>query len=524
MIRLTGIAGGLACVAGLLTLPGGALAAAPCDAPAHPAGEWRTYGGDLANSRSQAREKKIGAANAGALTRAFLYTAPGTINSTPIVDGGCVFVTSQGASATVGHIAALDATDGTVRWKRDISTGAAAFGGPLPTTPALHSNLVIAALNKQGAPFVVGLDRDTGAEVWRTVVDTQPLTGVNASPVVHDGMVFLGFFGNADAGSKERGGFVVLDATTGELIKKTFVISDAEFEEGFAGAGIWATPAIDPATGFAYVGTSNPHNPQKEHPRSDSILKIDLDRSRSTFGEVVASYKGVSDTFVAGASEQPACETKPDVYYQYSFSATCVALDLDFGSSPNLFADSAGKLRIGELQKSGVYHVVDAQTMAGLAQTPVGAPCFACNAASSAFADGKAFVAAGPPGQMVAVDGTSGLPAWAAPISGGFTYNGVSVANGVVWTVDSAGFLDAFDQSTGRVIAKRSLRDDTGANMVTATTSTGVAIARNTLYAAATKHLIALRPSSATKRSAKSKRKRVQRKRTNHLRRGEHTK
>jgi hypothetical protein len=171
-------------------------------------------------------------------------------------------------------------------------------------------------------------------------------------------------------------------------------------------------------------------------------------------------------------------------------------VDLDFGASPNLYEGDDGRTLVGELQKAGIYHVVDAADMAGVAQTHVGTPCFACNAGSSAFADGRAFVAAGPPGQMVAVDGTSGTPGWAAPIGGGLTYNAVSVANGMVWSVDSLGFLNGYDQELGIQRVKRSLRDDTGVSMVEATTSSGVAIAHNTLYTAATNFVIAYRPNS----------------------------
>lgn len=482
--------------AAVALVPAAASAASSCDQAAHPAGEWPTYGGDLSNSRHQPAEKSIGTLNARTLKPAFVHRAPGLINSTPIVDGGCVFVTSHGATSASGRVAALDADDGSPRWTADFGVGKAAFGGPLVGSPALAENLVIAVLNRQGAPFAVALDRDSGAERWRTTIDGQPFTGVNASPVVHDGMVFVGFFGNYDAGSQERGGFVVLDAATGELLAKTFVIGDEDFAAGYAGAGIWATPAIDTDAGYAYVGTSNPHSAQKEHPRSTSILKIDLDRGRSTFGEIVASYKGIHDTLVPGASDQPVCKTKPDVYYAYSFSATCLAIDVDFGASPNLFRDSDGQLRVGELQKAGIYHIVDADDMSMVARTPVNAPCFACNGASSAYADGRAFVAAGPPGQLIAVDGTSGLPGWAAAIGGGFTYNPVSVANGVVWSVDSAGFLNGYDQAMGAQLVKRPLRGDTGESMFEAATSSGVAIARNTLYTAATTYVIALRPAS----------------------------
>jgi hypothetical protein len=273
------------------------------------------------------------------------------------------------------------------------------------------------------------------------------------------------------------------------------VIPDAAFAEGYEGAGIWSTPAIDTETGFAYVGTSNPHNPQHEYERSDSLLKVDLNRDSPDFGQIVASYKGVHDTLVPGAQKQPVCDASPNTNYPpYHFSATCLAVDLDFGASPNLFTDSSGTKRVGGLQKAGIYHIVNTGDMSGVSQTPVGPSCFACDAASSAFADGHAFVAGGPPGEMVAIDGANGLPAWAAPIGGGLTYNPVSVANGVVWTQDSQGFLDGYDQATGVVLVKRNMADDTGGTTRQLDTSGGIAIAHNTLYTAANTFLIAYRP------------------------------
>lgn len=482
--------------AALAMAPAAASAAGACDAAPHPKGEWPTYGADLTNTRSQPAETGIGTDNASGLKLAFRYQAPGLVNTTPIVDGGCLFVFSQGASSTSARAVALDADTGAPVWSRDISVGTASFGGSAVSTPALTKDHVLLGVNRRGAPFVIALDRATGEERWRTTVDTQKNSGVNGSLVVHDGLAFIGFFGNADAQEHERGGFVLLDATTGELLRRTFVIEDPEFAQGYAGAGIWSTPAIDTATGYAYAGTSNPHSAQREHPRSNSILKIDVDRSRETFGTIVASYKGQHDTLVPGAADQPVCKTKPDVYYAYSFSATCLAIDIDFGASPNLFRTAGGKWRVGELQKSGVFHIVDATDLAPVSQTPVGAPCFACNAASSAFAGGRAFVAGGPPGEVVAVDGENGLPGWVSPLAGGFTFNPVSVANGVVWSIDSSGFLNGFDQATGRPVVKRSLRDDTGTSMIEATSSAGIAIARGTLYAGASTSVLAYRPAA----------------------------
>ena len=470
-----------------------------CSAAPAPGGEWVTYGHDLDNSRTQPAEDTIDASNAGTLEPAFVFRGPGllgTINMTPIVAGGCVFVSSSD-DGTAATVTALDADDGARRWAHRIDVGGNAYGGSVVGSPAVDGELLLVPVNRvgaQGGPFVRALHRDTGELVWDSEpLDTQPDTGTNASVTVWNGIAVIGFFGKAGPDEDERGGVALLDTATGELLARTYTIPDDDFAEGYAGAGVWSTAAVDPATGHAYVGSSNPHDPHRIHERSTSLLKIDIDRTRATFGQIVDWYQGLRDTIVPGAQEQPVCETAPDVHYYGEFSATCLAVDVDFGASPNLIHLADGRTLLGGHQKAGVYHVVDTDGMDGLSMTPVGAPCFACSAASSAFADGRAFVPAGPPGQLVAVDVTNGAPAWASPIAGGFTFNPASTANGLVWMTDSNGFLDAFDQATGAPVLKRRMADDTGESMATSTSSAGVAIANHTVYAALGSHLVAYR-------------------------------
>lgn len=490
-------AAAIALVAGLPLAPS-AQANGACSAPDHPNGEWGSYGLDLANSRHQTAPTSIGLTTAASLEPTFVADVGGPINSTPIVDGGCIFVASNGATAQAARVTALDAATGTPIWVQDVTVGTPAFGGPQVGTPALWGDLVIVPFNRKAGPFVAAFDRHTGAPAWTSApIDEQPSSGTNASLIVHDGLVFAGFFGAAGPWQAERGGFVLLDAASGTLVQKTYVIPDEDFdaadrENTYAGAGIWATPVVDPSTGFAYVGTSNPHNPRREHERSDAIVKIDLRRQSPTFGEIVAHYKGIHDTVVPGAQDQPVCDTAPNVNYYGNFSATCVAIDVDFGSSPNLIR-LGGRTLVGAQQKAGIYHVVDTTDMSGVTMTPVGAACFSCSAATSAFAGGRAFVPAGPPGQMVAVSVGEQVspPVWATPIAGGFTYNPASVANGLVWTVDSLGFLNAFTQNVGAPVVKRPILDDTGESMATATTSSGIAIAHDRLFVAATHFVIA---------------------------------
>ena len=480
--------------AAIAVVPAPAAQAGVCDAGADSRGEWPTYGHDLTNSRAQPAERSIDAGNVGSLEAAWVHDAKGAINSTPIVTGGCVFVTSS-----EGTVAALDATDGKKLWSRTLTVEQPAFGGGLVGSPAVTKDSVLVAVNEEGSPYMASLSRATGKVRWRTVIDRQKTSGTNASVVVHKGLAFVGFFGSPAPGDVESGGFVLVDAATGRLVKRTYTIDEKAVKEGYSGAGIWSTPAIDTKADLAYAGTSNPHSPQREHERANSLIKIDLRRKSKTFGEILDTYKGRPDSYVEGGADQPACETAPDVYYVPPFSATCVQLDLDFGASPSLFVDAAGNQRLGDLEKSGDYHVLNPKGMTQVWRKTVGVPCFACNAASPAAANGTVFTAAGPPGQLFALDGESGASKGAGVLTGPSTYNAVSVANGLVYAVDSAGFLNVYDAEAGMMqLEKRELAVDTGESMTSAATSSGVAIARGSLFVAATSHVIALRKGAAT--------------------------
>src|SRR4051812_37431639 len=83
-----------------------------CGPTAVPGGEWRTYGRDLANSRSQPNEKAITAADAPALAAAWTFSTvanggAGDITGTPLVADGCMYV-----ATTRGWVFAVNADTG----------------------------------------------------------------------------------------------------------------------------------------------------------------------------------------------------------------------------------------------------------------------------------------------------------------------------------------------------------------------------------------------------------------------------
>jgi hypothetical protein len=181
-------------------------------------------------------------------------------------------------------------------------------------------------------------------------------------------------------------------------------------------------------------------------------------------------------------SQTPACAGTADQVLPLDDPA-CGQLDLDFGAAPNLFRDAAGQLLVGDLQKSGVYHVADATTMKPAWTQIVGLSCQVCNAASTAV-DAAGVYLEGTPGGLLWSLSHNGPQQWVSPVGDGAHYQAISTANGVVYTLDSAGTLGAWDAATGLPVLRRPLSLDT-ANADVAATSAGITIADHTVFVSA---------------------------------------
>jgi polyvinyl alcohol dehydrogenase (cytochrome) len=484
----------LAAVLAAALMPATASAAAqstPCNAQVA-GGDWPSYGHDPANTRSQPAEHGIGPAEVPTLAPAWVFSTRTEgdktgFNSTPAVYRGCVFVGSAGGTAY-----ALNASDGHIVWQRKIGDFNASAGGAMVGGAAVAGRAVVFLVNGADGPYAVALDRSTGSVLWRSVTwITGTFSGTQggymtiSSPVVANGLVVGGYSG-PEGDSKSTGGFALLDAATGKVVKVTPTIPPADQAAGYAGGGLWSTPAYDPDTHYLYWGAGNPNSKTKEHPNTNAILKIDLDRTHPTFGQIVDSYKGNVDQYSGSLetlSHTPVCGASDVQGAPYPLDdPACGQIDLDFGASANLFTTSSGRKVVGDLQKSGVYHVADTGTMDPVWSSLVGVSCETCNAASAAFDGSSVDGVATPGGQAYSLDRDAGKANWLAPIGDGTHFQSTSVADGVVWVEDANGFLDAFDAKTGAVLAKRALSADVG-DVVLNGTSSGVAIAEHTVFA-----------------------------------------
>jgi polyvinyl alcohol dehydrogenase (cytochrome) len=420
--------------------------------------------------------------------------AGGDFTGTPIVADGCIYVGSNS-----GWVFAINADTGALVWKASVPAG-----GIINSTVSLADGKVIAAVSRPAAapgctgsncigPYVVAFDQATGAPSWTSVpIDTQAGSDSYSTPVVFDGVVMTGISGGSAELADEtnryafQGNVVLLDVTNGSVLKKVWTIHSPDIVDDYAGGGVWSTAAVDIDTKVAYFGTGNPFKPQAEHQNTNAIIRIDVDRASPTFGTVLNAYHGTLDEYVPGFSTLPCIDMPGNnpPYYPQGIGS-CGDIDLDFGASPNLFRDASGRKLVGGGQKSGVYHAADALTMAGVWSTVLGPPSLAGGIVGSTAYDGNAIY--GPVtqgGYEWSVAKSDGAIRWVAPTADGAHYaNATAIANGVVYTVDLKGFLDAYDSRNGLPLLHYPIAaGGTGTDPVVSWA--GVSVARNTVYAA----------------------------------------
>jgi len=453
------------------TFAGTTANAAGC-AGSHAGGDWSAYGSDLGNSRTQPAESTITATNAALLTPKWTFSptaegGTGSLESTPVVAGGCVYLTTAS-----GYVYALNADTGALVWKNRVEeTVTGVCCGGTMFAPAVHNGVVFINVSHNPntatdhiGPYIIALNATTGSVVWKSApVAAENGAFTNSSAVVFEGMVWIGicnpegtYWPTPGIGELDTaGGYALLDERTGAMIHREYTIPADQMAKGFGGGSIWSTIAIDPASKFGYVGTGQPSTSDKESERTNAIIKIDLDRSRATFGQIVDSYKATWD----------------DPPY----------IDVDMAASPTLYHDANGQQMVADFQKSGWMHAAYTRDMSRAWAEPLSPFGTALGNYTSPATDGKNLFGVGAfPGQIFSVNGQTGIPNWILPIGSPVAANPVSFANGLVYHADGKGVLNIIDAATGAPVLMRPMQVDVSAACTNA--GGGVAIARNTVF------------------------------------------
>jgi len=486
-----------------------------CSAPdERGGGDWPGVNGDVRNTRHQVDEDRIGPSSVGALEPAWTFDskvlgATGGMRSTPVVAHGCVYIgLGEGYLGDRGDVFALDIDTGEVVWHRELDAsvlGLTVANGLVYATPSRGSRgeVALPVVTEDYTPegsHAVAFDAHTGEPVWTSERlddgDATNGTFVNASPVAFEAggraLLFVPLAGGAGDGARVPMYF--LDALTGQTVRKAYSLTDAEHEAGYGGTGIWSTAAYDEATRHLYVGTADSDGHTLQHPYNNALLRIDADPQRATFATVVDAYRGTTehadlplDQLAVLCGTDTGLDVDPPTFFDTSASPTCLELDLDFGASPNLYEDATGRLRVGALQKSGIYHSVDAATMSiggdvGGWRFVVG-PGGAFMDGATAAVDGERVLVGATPNLLFGLGRDAGDLRWAGTTDADvFAYQPLTVANGVLYAINDTGSLLAFDAATGLPLLRRTIALDGGFQQCLGA-GAGVAVARHTVFA-----------------------------------------
>jgi polyvinyl alcohol dehydrogenase (cytochrome) len=151
--------------------------------------DWNSAGGNLQNTRFQASEKTLSVGNVDELEVKWQFTTGGDVSATPAVVDGTVYFPDR-----AGNLYAVDKWTGQQRWQSSIAAASGVPGDYARATPAISGNKVI--IGTQG-PFggggkVLAFDKDTGALIWATTLDTHPAAIITQSATVFGNRVYVG--------------------------------------------------------------------------------------------------------------------------------------------------------------------------------------------------------------------------------------------------------------------------------------------------------------------------------------------
>ena len=442
-------------------------------------GQWRIAGQNLNNTWSQPAEHSITPANVKGLTPKWVFTTGGDVSATPTVDGDAVYFPDWG-----GNLFAVDKNTGRSMWSHKISDYDGVAGAISRVSPAVdHDQVIIGDIlssnETHAGANVIAVDRKTGALLWIKQVETHPAAIITGSPVVFDGVVYIGVSSSEETLATNpsypccsfRGSIVALDAKSGAILWKTFDMPDnGGRTDQYSGGAMWQPPAIDPKRGTLFIGTGNNYTVpadvvacQNANPTAncaapddffDTALALDLKTGKVKWAKKLQGSDTWTVACLTSSGPNPNCPvpSSPD-------------FDLG-GAGPNLVGNI-----VGFGQKSGIYWALNPDNGDIVWSRPVGPGSSLGGIEWGTATDGKRiYVAIGnhdflpytlvPSGQQItwgswsALDVATGKILWqtADPTTGTIDTGSVSVANGVLYAGSYSGQMYALDAIRGNIL------------------------------------------------------------------------
>jgi polyvinyl alcohol dehydrogenase (cytochrome) len=252
---------------------------------------WNGWGNGPTNARFQPKAQgKLTAADLPRLQLkwAFGYANVSAARPQPTVAGGRLFAPSEN-----GNVYALNPRTGCRYWTYKAQAGipTAVVAGPYRDASG-HQGFAVYFGDRKANAYAV--DAQTGREIWVRKVDTHPAASITGSLAFDGVRVFVPVQGLNEEGMGGfagypcctfRGSVSALDASTGNLIWKTYTVGeslprppgqDGTLAYGPAGGGIWSAPTIDSRRHMLYVSTGNGYAEPAQQ-TTDAVLALNID-------------------------------------------------------------------------------------------------------------------------------------------------------------------------------------------------------------------------------------------------------
>jgi len=315
---------------------------------------WNGWGNGAGNARFQsASAAGISADQVPRLKLKWAFGLPNGLQNygQPTVVSGRVFVASDDS-----YIYSLDAATGCVYWGFQAQTGVrnAISIGPISGQGAAK----YAAYFGDDRANLYAINAETGALIWKVQVDDLVSSHFTAAPTVYSGRVYVGLSGGEEALSIDlhypccrfRGSVAALDANTGKLIWKQYVIpqpakptkknSAGTQLYGPAGGAVWGSPTVDAKRHAVYVGTGDAYT-EPAAKTTDSFMAYDMDT-----GKLLWTFQDTkNDAWMLGCGPTNMPEPCPKILGpDWDYAASGILRDLPNGRQVLVVAAKSGNV------------------------------------------------------------------------------------------------------------------------------------------------------------------------------------
>src|SRR6266481_10080751 len=154
--------------------------------------QWQIAGQNLNNTWNQPAEHSISPANVSGLSPKWVFTTGGDVSATPTVVDDAVYFPDWG-----GNLFAVKKESGRLIWSHKISDYDGVDGAISRVSPAVDGDQLIigdilSSTEVHNGANLIAVDRIAGNLRWKTQVDSHPAAIITGSPVVFDGVVYVG--------------------------------------------------------------------------------------------------------------------------------------------------------------------------------------------------------------------------------------------------------------------------------------------------------------------------------------------